>query len=86
MTKYYCHDKYKTQRTCDKILDSYLLALKFVPDWFVTSNITEELDNTKFSDDYTVFGDIDFDFVTFFINGIGLISIILILMMIILIY
>ena len=31
----YCHDKYKTHEICDKAVDSYLLALKFVPDWLL---------------------------------------------------
>ena len=44
-----------TRKMCDKSVDSYLLALKFVPDWFVTSNVID------------VFGNLDFDFLTFFI-------------------
>ena len=34
----YCPDKYKTERMCDKAVDS-LAALKLIPDWFVTSKI-----------------------------------------------
>ena len=30
----YCPDKYKTQEICDKAVDSSLLELNFVPDWF----------------------------------------------------
>ena len=33
----YCPDRYKTQRMCDKAVDHCLEALKFIPDWFVTS-------------------------------------------------
>ena len=33
----YCPDRYKTQRMCDKAGDRCLAALKFIPDWFVTS-------------------------------------------------
>ena len=28
---------------CDKTVCSYLLGFKFVPDWFVTTNMIEEL-------------------------------------------
>ena len=28
----YCHDKYKTQEMCNKAVDDFLPALKFVPD------------------------------------------------------
>ena len=47
-------------------VDSYLLALKFVPDWFVTSNMDEKRDTAVFYIDYIVFGKLDSDFVTFF--------------------
>ena len=32
----YCLSRYKTQEMCDKGVDDFLPALKFVPDWFVT--------------------------------------------------
>ena len=35
--KVYCLDKYKTQKMCDEAVDDCLAALKFIPDWFVTS-------------------------------------------------
>ena len=38
----YCHDKYKTQEICDKVADDFLTALKFVPDWFVTSKMIKK--------------------------------------------
>lgn len=34
-------DKNKTQKTCDKAVDSYLLAFKFVSDWFVMSDMVK---------------------------------------------
>ena len=40
----YCSDRYKSQEICDKAVDSCLLALKFVPDWFVTNNRIEKLE------------------------------------------
>ena len=60
---------------CDKAIDSYLLALKFVSDWFVTNNMIEKLDSIVFSDDYIIFGDLDSDFFTYFVNDIGFTSI-----------
>ena len=49
-----------------KFVDSYLLALKPVPDWFVTSNMDEKRDAAVFYIDYIAFGKLDSDFVTFF--------------------
>ena len=34
-------DQYKTQQMCDKAFDYCLTALKFVPDWFVTSKTND---------------------------------------------
>ena len=65
-------DKYKTQEICDELVDSYLLALKFLTDWFVTSKMIKKLHNAVFSNDGVVFGDIDSDTVTFYSNDIGL--------------
>ena len=52
----HCPDKFETQDMCDKAVYSCLLALQFVPDWFVTSKIIEILDSAVFSNDYIVFG------------------------------
>ena len=38
----YWSDKYKTQRMCDEAIDDCLIALKLVPDWFVTSKMIEK--------------------------------------------
>ena len=43
---------------CYKTVHSYLLALKFVSDWFVPDKIMENLDNTAFSNDCIIFSDI----------------------------
>ena len=60
---------------CDKVVDSYLLSLKFVPDWLVMSKMIEKPDNAIFSNDDISFGDLDSDIVTFFSNDIGVNSI-----------
>ena len=55
---------------CNKAVDSYLFY-----DWFVTNKIIEKLDSAVFSNDYMVFGNKNFDTVTFFSYGIDLNSI-----------
>ena len=67
----YCLDKYKAQEMCYKAVDSCLLALKFVRDWFVTNEMIEKLDG------YIIFGDLDSDFVTLFSEDLGPNSVIL---------
>ena len=47
--RYVC-DQYKTPQMCDKALDDCLAALKFVPDWFVTSKIIEKLSTALYAD------------------------------------
>ena len=42
----YCHETYKTQKMCNKAVYDFLpalKALKFVPDWFVTSKMIKKL-------------------------------------------
>ena len=60
---------------CGKAVDSYLLALKFFPNYFVTCKMIEKVDNAVFSNDDIVFDDIDSDIVTFFPNDLGFNSI-----------
>ena len=71
----YCPDKYKTQKRCDEAINSHLLILKLVPDWFIINNMIEKLDNSVFSNYDVIFGVLDYDLVTFFSNDIGLNSI-----------
>ena len=49
----------------DKAVDSFLLTLKFVPDWFFTSRIIKKLYNSLSTDDSTLLFDKDFGNVTF---------------------
>ena len=67
----YCPDKYKTQKMWDKAVDSYLITLKFVPDWSVTNKILEKLDNFLFSKANILFHDVDFNIITFLSNYMG---------------
>ena len=61
----YCLGKFETQEMSDKAVDSFLLTLKFVPDWFVTSRIIKKLYNSLLTDDNTLLFDKDFGNVTF---------------------
>ena len=36
---------YKTQEMCHKAVDDFKPALKFIPNWFVNSDIVEHLDD-----------------------------------------
>ena len=50
MLKYY-HVRYKTQEICDKVVDGFLPALKFVPYRFVTSKMFKKLYTVLYADD-----------------------------------
>ena len=54
----HCHNRYTTQEICDTVVDDFILALKFVPDRFVTSNITKKLHNVLFKDDGMLISDV----------------------------
>ena len=49
---------------CDKAVDDFLAALKFVPDLFLTSKMIRKLRNALFADDDIIFFDEDSDNVT----------------------
>ena len=52
---------------CDEVVDYCLEALKFIPDWFVTSQMIKELCTALYADDDLLFFDEDSDNVTFFL-------------------
>ena len=64
----YCPDKYKTQRMSDEVVDDSLVALTFIPDWYVTSKMFERLDNNLHAKDDILFYNEDFEKVTFIAN------------------
>ena len=41
---------YNTQEMCDKVVDHFLAAFKFLPDWFVRNKIIKKVDNALFAD------------------------------------
>ena len=71
----YCLNRYKTQKMCDKAFDYFLPALKFVPDWFVTSKMIENLHNALFAEDDIVFFDEESGNVTFSSDEMGILSV-----------
>ena len=50
MIKHSLH-RYKTQEMCDKAVDHFLSAVKFVPDLFVKSKLIRNLHNALQADD-----------------------------------
>ena len=71
----YCVDRYKTQEMCNKAVNDFLPALKFIPDWFVTSKLSKSLDDALFSNDDILFFDEDSNSVTSFGGEIGILSV-----------
>ena len=53
----YFYYRYKTQGMCNKAVDDFLPALKFVPDWFVTSKFIKKLLTALYADDNIFFFD-----------------------------
>ena len=62
-----CPDRYKTQEIC-KVIDDCLVALKFIPDWFVTNKMLEKSQYNLLADVDILIFDEDFSTVTFFAN------------------
>ena len=60
---------------CDKAVDDFLPALKFVPDWFVTNKMLEKLDDTLFANDDIIFINEGSNNVKFFGGEIGILSV-----------
>ena len=71
----YFPDKYKTQIMFYKAVDDCLVALKFIPDWFVTSKIIKRLLTALYSvDNILYFHDDSGDTISFG-NGMGFLCI-----------
>ena len=71
----YFPNRYKTQRICDGPADDCLAALKFIPDWFVTSKMLEKLDNPLHANDDVLFYNDDLYKVTFIANKINILAV-----------
>ena len=64
-----------TQEICDKVADDFLPAWKFVPDWFVTSNMIEKFYTALYVDDGLLFFDEDSGNATFCCNEMGILRV-----------
>ena len=62
----YSPDRYRTQKICDEAIDDCLAALKFIPDWFVTSKILKKLQDPLLDNDDVLFFKEGFNKATFF--------------------
>ena len=60
---------------CDKAVDVCLAALKFVPDWFVTSKMIKILFTALYADENRLYINEDFGNVVFICNGMGILNI-----------
>ena len=68
-------DQYETQKMCDKTVDDCLAALKFVPDWFVTSKMIKRLFTTSYADENILFFNEYFGNVIISSNEMGVLNI-----------
>ena len=60
---------------CDKAADDFLPALKFVPDWFVSSKMIKKLHDALFADNDILFFGEDSSNVTLSSDEMGIISV-----------
>ena len=68
----YCHDKYKTQKICNKAVYDFLPTLKFVLGWFVTSKMIKKLLTALYEDNNILDLNEDSDDVIFSFNEMGI--------------
>ena len=71
----YVPDQYKTQQMCDEAVDDCLVALKFAPDWFVTSKMIKILFTAFYVDENILNFNEDSGNVVFTSNGMSILNI-----------
>ena len=71
----YVPDQYKTQEMCNKAIDDFLSALKFVSDWFLTSKMIKELFTALYADEDILYFNEDSRNVVFFCNEMHILNI-----------
>ena len=71
----YIPDKYKTRQMWDEAVDDCLTALKFVPNWFVTSKTVKILFTAFYTDENILYFNEDFSNVIFTCKGVGIVYI-----------
>ena len=62
---------------CDKVVDDCLAALKFVPDWFVTSKMIKILFTSLYADENILYFNEDSGNVIFICKGMDILNIVL---------
>ena len=67
----YCHDRYNIQEMCNKAVDDFLPASKFVLDWFVSSKMIKTFLTALYSDNNILFFDEYSGNTTFCYNQMG---------------
>ena len=60
---------------CDKVFDGCLVALKFVPDWFVTSKMIKKLLTALYAGENILYFDENSNNIVFNYNGMGTLNI-----------
>ena len=60
---------------CDKAVDDYLAAVKFVPDWFVTSKMIKILFTAVYADENVLLFNEDSGNVIFICNEMGILNV-----------
>ena len=71
----YVPDQYKIKKISDKAVDDLLVALKFVPDWFVTSKMIKKLFTDLCADENILYFNENSSNVIFGCNEMGILSI-----------
>ena len=71
----YCPNKYKTQRIYDEADADCLAAVKFIPDWFVTSKMIKNLFTALYTYDNILYFNEDSGNTVFSRNGMGILNI-----------
>ena len=51
----YCLGRYKIQKMCNEAVDDCLVALRFIPNWFVTIKMIKNLLTDLYAAKYTLF-------------------------------
>ena len=69
------HDKYITQKMCDKAVDDSLAALKLIPDWFVTIKMTKNPFTALYADENILYFHEGYGNVSFNCNGMAILYI-----------
>ena len=67
----YCRDEYITQKMCDEAIDDSMITMKLIPEWFVSSKITQNLFTAFYTDKSILYFDEGSANVVFSCNEMG---------------